>query len=113
MSNGYRIWCLLIGALKLSHCRIINMIHPLLHLLCCTAIGSGPQSILILGALPETIEQIGSVISSILQISTDSDHIEQVQLGTSLTEDDLWGRYAPARDNDDRRISALWNPGLL
>ncbi|MDJ0844836.1 hypothetical protein [Crocosphaera sp.] len=84
---------------------------PLLQSLCCVALNPGLRSLLLFDSSPMGLQQIGSLLVSLLKVTTNCENVVPVKLGTFESEDDWWGQMSFG--NQLETSAFQWQPGLL
>lgn len=86
--------------------------------LACAALSPGLRSILVFDASPEALQAAATTLGQMLATVSERE-IKTIRLGSSETDDDLWGTLTLAGDKQVdkpaayRNISAMLSPGLL
>ncbi len=88
----------------------LSLDDPITRLLACAAISPGLRSILVFDTTPDTLRFFAQTISRMLEIVTNHP-VVLITLGTSETEDDLWGSWGLGGELG--KNSLQWTSGLL
>jgi magnesium chelatase subunit D len=86
----------------------LTLRDPLLRGLACAALNPGLRSVLMFDATPRSLQIAADTIAQFLRLATGR-NVVLVTLGTTETEDDLWGRFTLKLQNEPFE----WQAGLL
>lgn len=87
-----------------------GQVNQIINALCATALVLGLRSILVFDAHPRELRRIARTAAKILS-DFDKRPVNTLTLGSSETDDDLWGSFMP--QGHDESSPLLWQPGLL
>lgn len=97
--------------MKLNSTLQAKISNPLFKSLCCVALEPKLRSILLFDISPASLQQIAGVLASLLKITTEYNNLIPIQLGTTESEDDLWGEVGLTFDS--KKSVFQWQSGLL
>ena len=83
--------------------------------LACAALNRGLRSILMFDVSPVVLRSLADLTVKMLQVVT-GDKVVLIQLGTTETEDDIWGQWGmspSSKSPDSQKFPISWKPGLL
>ena len=71
---------------------MVNIQSSLMKSLCCVALNSKLRSILLFDISINNLQQVAGILVSLLKVTTESEIVVPLKLGTFESEDDLWGQ---------------------
>ena len=71
---------------------MLNIQSSLMKSLCCVALNSKLRSILLFDISMNNLQQVAGILVSLLKVTTESEIVVPLKLGTFESEDDLWGQ---------------------
>ena len=89
---------------------IVDVQSPLIQGLACAALQPGLRSVLVFDSGPQALRSAAAVWTEMLKVTSDRT-VEQITLGTTESEEVLWGNFA--LQSSAAGDSFEWKPGLL
>ena len=90
---------------------MLNIQSSLMKSLCCVALNSKLRSILLFDISMNNLQQVAGILVSLLKVTTESEIVVPLKLGTFESEDDLWGQVWLGDELEKQAFS--WQFGLF
>ncbi len=90
---------------------MVNIQSSLMKSLCCVALNSKLRSILLFDISMNNLQQVAGILVSLLKVTTESEIVVPLKLGTFESEDDLWGQVWLGDELEKQAFS--WQFGLF
>ena len=90
---------------------MVNIQSSLMKSLCCVALNSKLRSILLFDISMNNLQQVAGILVSLLKVTTESEIVVPLKLGTFESEDDLWGQVGLGDELEKQAFS--WQFGLF
>ncbi|MDE5087451.1 MAG: hypothetical protein O4805_09985, partial [Trichodesmium sp. St16_bin2-tuft] len=90
---------------------MLNIQSSLMKSLCCVALNSKLRSILLFDISINNLQQVAGILVSLLKVTTESEIVVPLKLGTFESEDDLWGQVWLGDELEKQAFS--WQFGLF
>ena len=89
---------------------IVDVQSPLIQGLACAVLQPGLRSVLVFDSAPQALRSAAAVWTEMFKVTSDQT-VEQITLGTTESEEVLWGNFA--LQSSAAGASFEWKPGLL
>ena len=90
---------------------MLNIQSSLMKSLCCVALNSKLRSILLFDISMNNLQQVAGILVSLLKVTTESEIVVPLKLGTFESEDDLWGQVGLGDELEKQAFN--WQFGLF
>ena len=90
---------------------MVNIQSSLMKSLCCVALNSKLRSILLFDISINNLQQVAGILVSLLKVTTESEIVVPLKLGTFESEDDLWGQVGLGDELEKQAFN--WQFGLF
>lgn len=90
---------------------MVNIQSSLMKSLCCVALNSKLRSILLFDISMNNLQQVAGILVSLLKVTTESEIVVPLKLGTFESEDDLWGQVGLGDELEKQAFN--WQFGLF